>query len=123
MKRYTFKKEERLCAKRSIDDLFTNGSSFVLYPFRIVYRRRPLAGSPVQMLVSVPKRRFPRAVDRNLLKRRIRECYRLHKEAYLYPEAPQAEEQLLLAIQYIGKEVLDYAAICNRLTQALAKLK
>lgn len=123
MKRYTFKKEERLCGKRSIDDLFTNGSSFVLYPFRIVYHRRPLAGISVQMLVSVPKRRFPRAVDRNLLKRRIRECYRLHKDDYLFSQTPQAQEQLLLAIQYVGKEVLDYPAICNRLTQALAKLK
>jgi len=121
MERYTFKKEERLCAKRSIDDLFTNGSSFVLYPFRIVYRLTPLEGAPTQMLVSVPKRRFPRAVDRNLLKRRIRECYRLNKAACLNRHAQQG--QLLLAIQYIGKEVLSYERICNRLTEALVKVK
>ncbi|SRR5690606_30379678 len=121
MERYTFKKEERLCAKRSIDDLFTNGSSFVLYPFRIVYLRRPLDGVPVQMLVSVAKRRFPRAVDRNLLKRRIRECYRLNKAAYLTPQNQQG--QLLLAIQYIGKEVLSYDRIRSRLVEALANVK
>lgn len=123
MERYTFKKEERLCSKRSIDDLFANGSSFVLYPFRIVYLRRSPIGHPVEMLVSVPKRRFPRAVDRNLIKRRIRECYRLNKEEYVYSHVQNEQEQLLLAIQYVAKEVLDYATICSQLQKALAKLK
>lgn len=123
MNRYTFKKEERLCSKRLISDLFTNGSSFVLYPFRMVYLRRPTSGYPFQVLVSVPKRRFPYAVDRNLIKRRIRECYRLHKHEYLYSHASIDGQQLLLAIQYIGKEKLDYSTICEQMKEALVKIK
>ena len=82
---YSFKKEERLCNVKLIEKLFTDGSSFLVYPFRIIWLSE-VANSvhPVQVLISVPKKRFKRAVDRNLLKRRIRELYRIHKSEFLF---------------------------------------
>ena len=82
---YTFKKEERLCNKKLIDELFHNGSSFLCYPFKVSWLLvdEP-AQFPAQVLFSVSKKRYKRAVDRNLIKRRMREAYRLHKQQHLY---------------------------------------
>jgi ribonuclease P protein component len=67
---YTFKKEERLCNKKLIDELFHNGSSFLCYPYRVSWLTvEENAEFPVQVLIAVPKKRYKRAVDRNLVKR------------------------------------------------------
>ncbi|WDF67899.1 ribonuclease P protein component [Sphingobacterium oryzagri] len=123
---YTFKKEERLCSKRRIDGLFHNGSSFVLYPYRIVFTLAEPAEStasvPVQCILSVSKRRFKRAVDRNFIKRRMREAYRLQK-SFLYDFLHEHSLHLLVAFQYVGKEKLPSAQLHQRMLQVLGKLK
>lgn len=123
MIRNTFKKEERLCSKRLIDDLFHNGSSFVVYPFRIVYllTDKPLSG-PVEVLISVPKRRFKLAVARNKIKRKMRECYRIHKYNTLYSPISKNDLSLLLAVQYVGSEDLPYETLFSKLKVALTKV-
>ena len=73
------------------------------------------------MAVSVPKRLFKRAVDRNLLKRRIREAYRLNKSD-LYNFLEQKELKLNLVIQYQHKEIADFHAIEEGLLKGLTKL-
>lgn len=121
---YTFKKEERLCSKKLIEELFHNGSSFLLYPFRIVWLVHPLpADVPVQVLINAPKRRFKKAVDRNLIKRRIREVYRLNKEAEIYTYLKDHSSQLLLGIQFVGKEIHDYEFIHKKFLLALVQLR
>jgi ribonuclease P protein component len=121
---YTFKKEERLCSKKLIEELFHNGSSFLLYPFRIVWLVHPLpAEVPAQVLINAPKRRFKKAVDRNLIKRRIREAYRLNKSAELYSFLEDHSCQLLLGIQFVGKEIHDSEFIHKKFLLALAQLK
>jgi ribonuclease P protein component len=121
---YTFKKEERLCSKKLIEELFHDGSSFLLYPFRIVWLKHGLPVEvPVQALINVPKRRFKKAVERNLLKRRIREVYRLHKADQLYPFLKSHSAQLLLGIQYVGKDIADYEFIHKKFILALTTLK
>jgi ribonuclease P protein component len=121
---YTFKKEERLCSKKLIEELFHNGSSFLLYPFRIVWLKHDLpADVPVQVLINVPKRRFKKAVDRNLIKRRIRESYRLNKVEGLYVFLKGHSSQLLLAFQYVGKDIADFELVDKKLKQVLAQLK
>ncbi len=120
---YTFKKEERLCSKKLLDKLFHSGSSFLLYPFRITWLAEDLAGPfPVQVVISVPKRRFKRAVDRNLLKRKIRDIYRLNKSDLLYSSLRNANVTLLASIQYIGKDIPDYAYLEKKLKLALVQL-
>lgn len=77
-------KEERLSSKQVIDRLFSGGSgSMAVYPLRVVWmvttRQPDDQTPPVRMLVSVPKKRFHHAVDRNRLKRQVREAFRLNK--------------------------------------------
>lgn len=121
---YTFKKEERLCSKKLIEELFHNGSSFLLYPFRIVWLPHALpADVPVQVVINVPKHRFKKAVHRNLIKRRIREVYRLNKSSELYNHLESHSAQLLLSIQYVGKDIAGYELIERRLKLALVQLR
>lgn len=124
--KHTFTKEERLCSKRLIDSLFHGGSSFVLYPYRVVLLKRPESegpeGSAVQCIISVSKRRFKRAVARNLIKRRMREAYRLQKSD-LYKFVDEHSLAVLLAFQYVGKEILPYKQMSQRMTLVLERLK
>jgi ribonuclease P protein component len=123
MKSNSFKKEERLCNKRLIEQLFHNGSSFHLYPFRVTFLSSKEILVPAQVLIAVPKRRFKRAVDRNLLKRRIREGYRINKRDLLYDFLDQQQAKVLFSIQYVGKEIHDFSFIEIKLKEVLLKLQ
>lgn len=119
---FTFSKEERLCNKRLISGLYHNGSSFLVYPLRIqwqvVEQREPISS---QVLFSVPKRTFKKAVSRNVLKRRIREAYRLHRQA-VFTGSFLPGKTLLIAFHYIAKDELAYATIEKKMITALDKL-
>ena len=118
---YTFSKEEHLCRKKLITELFGQGSSFGMYPLRLVWL--PLAEptqAPPQVLVSVSKRTFKRAVDRNYLKRLVREAYRLNK--YRLTEAAGGHRVGQLAIIYTGKEKKPFTVVQNKLISGLARL-
>ncbi|CAM3710781.1 ribonuclease P protein component [Pontibacter korlensis] len=116
---YTFSKEEHLCSKRLISLLFSKGSSFNLYPLRFVYYTpQDLPPGQTQVLVSVSKRYFKRAVDRNRLKRQMREAYRLNKHM-LYQRPDQAPR--LLGILYIGKEKKTFHSIQKKLISGLER--
>ena len=120
---YTFKKEERLCNKKLIDELFHNGSSFLCYPYRVSWLAVAEANeSPVQVLIAVPKKRYKRAVDRNLLKRRIREAYRLNKQEYLYAMLSEAQKNIVFSIGYIGKEIEPYDLMEKKMLKLLRQL-
>ncbi|MGJ1284616.1 ribonuclease P protein component [Sphingobacterium spiritivorum] len=123
MNNNTFTKEERLCSKRLIDSLFHSGSSFVLYPFRIVFCQAADIAVPAQVIISVSKRRYKKAVTRNLLKRRMREAYRTQKKEILYSFLEDHHLNLLIAIQYVGKTELSFAEMKVKLALALNKLK
>jgi ribonuclease P protein component len=120
---HTFKKEERLCNKKLIDGLFHNGSSFLCYPFRASWMPVDNAQQfPVQVVFSVAKKRYKRAVDRNMIKRRMREAYRLNKQALLYDLLADADKRIVLSIGFIGKELADYALIEKKMLKLLAQL-
>ena len=78
----SFKKGERLCGVKAISELFAEGRSLNLPSVRVIIRFTPsITGSePVRVLITVPKRHFKKAVDRNLIRRRIREAWRKNKE-------------------------------------------
>jgi ribonuclease P protein component len=118
-----FNKEERLCSKKSLDLLFKNGSSFLLYPFRITFLfvNEPHK-YPTQVVINVAKKRYKHAVDRNLIKRRTREAYRLHKEEHLYAALANRDDLLLLSLQFIGKEKYEFAFFEKKLIAAFKKL-
>ena len=117
--RYRLRKPERLSSKKEIDRLFTAGKSLHLPPFTIKYLPgKNSAQQCHQVLISVPKRNFKRAVDRNRLKRQIREAYRLHK--HLLDSLP---EKYAIAYIYSAKEKLPYKELENKLIESLARLK
>ena len=119
----TFTKEERLCSKKSLDLLFRKGSSFLCYPFRVTYLLvEQLHPYPAQVVISVAKKRYRHAVDRNLIKRRIRESYRLQKQKLLYLPLKQQGKLLLLSIQYVGKQIYLYSFFEKKMKQMLMKL-
>ena len=115
MEKYTLKKSERLSQEKLIQELFDKGSSFYLYPFKVFFL--PSQRSNNQMMVSVPKNIFKRAVDRNTLKRRIREGYRLNKT-----KLPSAKF-FSIAYIYTAKEILPSAFIHQKIVLSFDKLK
>lgn len=108
-RRYTFKKEERLCSKKLIERLFAGGNkSFPSFPLRIVYMAMEPeeTAADASILISVPKKRFKHAVKRNQVKRQVREAYRHHKHILL--DALQALEQpkkMVLAFIWLDTKI------------------
>jgi ribonuclease P protein component len=120
---YTFKKEERLCNKKLIDKLFHNGSSFLCYPFKASWLLVDAPVQfPVQILFSVSKRRYKHAVDRNLIKRRMREAYRLNKQKYLYDVLNSSNKKIVLSVGFIGKEIAEYDFAEKKMLKLLTQL-
>ena len=122
IRRHTFPKEEHLCRKKLIEELFSKqGSSFGVYPLRIVWIKSEMpTTAPPQVLISVSKRTFKRAVDRNRLKRLIREAYRLNK--YRLTEQPEGHPIALLGIIFTGKEKSPLALVEKKLISAFHRL-
>ena len=122
VKKYAFPKEEHLCRKKLIEQLFSKqGSSFGVYPLRLTWLPAPARHSePPQVLVSVSKRTFKRAVDRNRLKRLMREAYRLNK--YRLLEAENGHPVALLGILYTGKEKSELPLLEKKLISGLNRL-
>ena len=121
--RYTLKKSERLCSRILMDRLFQGDSHSVsAYPLRAVFLPVSTAEQKgVSVLISVPKKRFHDAVDRNRVKRQLREAYRKHKHALI--EQMYAREQgLLIAFIYVSPQIESTAYIEKRMTRLLEKI-
>jgi len=119
--RYAFPKSERICSELAFAYLFEHGSSRRVGVLKVFYALNPppeLCPLPLMVALTAPKRRFKRAVDRNHLKRRLREAYRLHRHPL--SEALQARGQrMLLLIAYQHRERVDHDRIRRSLAKAL----
>ncbi len=112
----TLGKEERLKSKTLIGKLYKEGKSVKSFPLRLVYiQAEHTSKYPAQVGVSVPKRNFKKAVDRNHLKRLLRETYRKQKQLVYNT----IDKPYVYMISYIGKEKCTYAEIEIKMEQLL----
>ena len=116
--RFTFKKQEKLKSKKLIEQLFEHGRSINVQPLRMVYLQVDHAGDkPVQAGFSVSKRKFKKAVDRNKLKRLMREAYRTNK--YLLYQNIQNKHVLMFT--YTDEKGHNYVDIEEKMILLLRK--
>lgn len=120
---FTFTKTERLCSQKHIDQLFSKGHRFMVFPYSVTWMECPSDDIPqrAQVLVATSKKKFHHAVDRNRVKRLTRECYRLHKPA-LYQMLEQHDVKLMLSVNYIHNEVLPYASLYKKFDKIIDQL-
>jgi ribonuclease P protein component len=122
----TFCKEERLCRKALIEKLFhKEGSrSMAAFPLRLVYMKSPAGedGPAAQMLVSVPKRCFKRAVKRNRVKRQVREAYRKHKGLLHDAMKECGGESLAVAFIWLDDKLWDTAEVDVKIANLMLRL-
>ena len=130
----TFTKSERLCSKKVLGELFKKGSAsvktFYLFPFRVIYMPGAASSSPAPLpdaprptlpaiVITVPKRAFKSAVDRNLVRRRVREAYRLNKHLLSQTTTPPPA---YIAFLYTAKQIISFEEIEKGMKLALTKL-
>ncbi len=119
-KKLNFNREERLKSKTSIDLLFAEGKGFNSNPLRIIYYKEQNERPLPQVLFSVSKKNFKKAIDRNRIKRQMREIYRLNRDRYFVPEGNNG---WLLAFIFTSKEKIPYKILEKKLNLALERLK
>lgn len=120
---FKFTKQERLCSETRITEIFQSGESFMSYPIRVVFlASKTVDATLVKVLMSVPKKKLKHAVDRNRVKRLLRESYRLNKQL-LWDLATEKGLSLEIAFIWIPSEVLDYAKVEKKMKDAMAKFE
>lgn len=125
MSQFQFPKTERLKSRKSIAELFDSGKSIYIYPVKILFipqqegnEQRP----SVKCGVSVAKRKHKKAVKRNLLKRRLREAYRLNKKE-IHDIARAKNIALNIFIIYIAEDIESYSRIKNSIVACLRRIE
>ena len=119
---FQFPKKQKLCGEKVIERLFANGKSISEKPFRAIWNFEKNNDQVfVKSLIVVSKKRLKLAVERNVVKRRIKEAYRLQKkqlECFL----ESTSQQLNLAIIYQEEEILDYKTLEEKINLLLSRL-
>ena len=122
--RFTLSKEERICSKKLINELFTgNGRSMTAFPLRVVFMKRTIVDDQPRaaMLVSVPKRYFKHAVDRNRVKRQVREAFRRHK-SMIPQNLTDDHESVAMAFVWLTNEKYPSSEVENRMVRLLTRI-
>lgn len=120
-KQFTLGKKERLRSRKLIGQLFREGRSFTVSPFRVYYLPGPAPGSSLQFAVGVSSRHFKKATDRNRIKRMTREAWRLQKTG-LEAALQQQNKELAVFVIYTGRDLPVYREVHEKLAKVLDKL-
>lgn len=126
MAAHTLTKRERLCSMKLTDRLFNGAGSHSMatFPLRVVWMEKEREGceSPVQMLVSVSKRHFKRAVKRNRVKRQLREAYRMTKHS-LYEKLEHTPQRvIIMAFIWLSDELYSSEEVTSRMSKLIQRL-
>jgi ribonuclease P protein component len=120
-RRFGFSKAERLKSRKQIDHLFAGGKAFSVFPVRVIYNFTAAENAGLQAGVTASKKHFKRAVDRNRIKRLLREAYRLQKEE-LYLQAKEAGKAGAVFFIYTDKTIADFETIKTAMAKCLQRL-
>ncbi len=120
---FTYNRKEKLKSRKVLSTLFTEGKSFSVFPVKVFYLpvKEEGAGS-IQAGVGVSARNFKKAVDRNRIKRLLRECYRLNKTV-LHTTLKEKKKKMAFFFLYIGKEVPEYTLLDEKMKTVITKLE
>jgi ribonuclease P protein component len=120
----SFPKNERLSSEKEIQELFKKGKHINAYPLKFIYSLDTPSSpiTPPQIVITVSKKNFKRAHDRNKIKRLVREAYRLNK-ILLTNREDFSNFPKSIAIIYVAKEILAFQLIADKLKAALLRLK
>jgi len=121
---FSFKKEERLKSRKIIDALFKRGESVFVFPIKLIWKEEDdtTFNTPVKVSFTVPKRAFPKAVQRNFIKRKMREAYRLNKHVF-YAKAKENQKQYAMMFIYVAREPLPYKTVEKAIVSLLARIR
>jgi len=111
----TLRKSDRICSRSRITELFSNGDGFYIYPFKVCYAFNETDYS--RFLISVPKKRFKRAVRRNYIKRLVRESLRIRKFSTYF------DKGIDICFVYCTSDTPDYTLISTKIENVLDKIK
>lgn len=117
--KYQLPKSERLCSEKLIQKIFKDGETAFVYPFRAVFIVLDNSGQPFQVLFSTSRKKHKNAVDRNRIKRLMREAYRY--EISTYKQKP-LKKHYAVAFIYVADTVLDFAVFQRSMQKILQKI-
>lgn len=119
---YKLNKSEKLRSRIAIDHLFDDGVSLMAFPLRAAFRLRPRGENQVQFLISIPKKRIRKAVNRVTLRRRTREAYRLNRNELLLEQIKQLDTGVDIAFIYLDSKPAPYSVINEKVTSLLTRI-
>ena len=120
---FEFSKKQKLCNETAIKEMFSNGESFVIPPIRLIWKEEVDSDSvAIKSIIVVPKKQLKLATDRNIVRRRMKEAYRLNK-AEIEHFLVNKNRQLNVAIVYQNEKILSYKAIEKKIKLILGRLK
>ena len=119
---YGLDKKQKLKSRKLITEVFAHGKSYSVFPLRITYLLKPSAETPgIQIGVTASKKNFKKAVDRNRIKRLLREAYRLQKNELL-GKVTESGVQCSVFFLYTGKEIASFPDIRAAMNKTLDQL-